>query len=567
MRLGLLICPIADAKQGRTARAANQYPMFLRNSRISCRLRLGALCGLLSLTTLGMAARHEQFPGETAKWRRYQSPNFEMFSASRDFDSRDLLHNLETLRALFFETFKVKERQPLEVSVYYFNNAAAFKAYVHTSYRQELAGFYLHRPDRAVIAISPAWSDETARYVIFHEYIHHLNRVIGSNPPVWYNEGTAELLSTIEVEKDGVVLGKPLPWHVQSLREKPLLPLETLFSVDHASPIYNTGKHTGQLYAQAWALLHYLRFGKNNLDKEKVDLFLRYILNEELSADPDFRRKLFDETMGMDYSTMQRALGNYVSGGSFSYYKAALPSIPEAKAYEFREMPHEEIRERLAELSLRVNQAPLARLAILQAAEKSPSNFRLWEVLGTDSWLQGDADVAQERWQRALEAGTNNPAVYHELGQMEGRRWFTTFDYYFRMPEVRAQNLRALLKRSIECAPEQSEAYEMLAWVEASVVKPDIANINLVQLRFKSLNNKAKTLLALALVRLRLDDPAASLKLLDQLDKMNPGYWVASAAEIVRAKLEDRDPKRIAPPETDQTFKPIIRMKMPDLPH
>lgn len=459
---------------------------------------------------------------------------------------------MEQLRALFFDTFKLKERQPQGVTVYYFSEKDVFKAYSAIIQRQSLAGYYLYRPDRSVIAISPSWSDEAERYIVFHEYIHHLNRLLGAEPPLWYNEGVAELFSTIETEKGRVLLGKHLPWHVSTLREKKLLPLETLFSVDKTSTIYNTGKHSGLFYAESWVLLHFWRFGNvKRLDKEKFGLFLRYLLNEAPGTDPALRRVVFKDLMGMDYPELERLLGEYIQGGKFSLHQAPMPQIPAMETYTKRAVPPEEITERLAELSLRVTQSPEARLLMLQKAEKNPADFRVWEILGADSWSQNEPGVAEERWLRAIEAGSNNPAVFHEVGQIESRKWFTKFDYDFRFPEPRAQQLRSLLKRSIECAPNQYAGYEMLAWVEASVVKPEIANVNLVQQNFKVLHNRANVVLALALVRIRLGDYKSAKELLEQFDKMNPAPTDVSTAEIIRKRLKAFDPVETAPPEPD----------------
>ena len=532
---------------------------------IAPRWLAAGLLGCFLFVTLGAAPSPEEFPGESAKWRRYQSPNFELFSAARDRPSRELLHQLELLRALFFNSFKLMECQPLPVTVYYFADAKAFKAYAPESQRQALGGYYLYRPDRAVIAISPVRDQQWARHIIFHEYIHHLNRAVGATPPLWYNEGVAELFSTIEFKPDGVILGKHLPWHVDTLKNKKLMPLENLFAISPDSPIYNNGKPSGRFYAESWLLLHYLRYGENQLDKAKVEQLWDFLLNESPEADSASRQQRFKEIIGLDYLEMGQKLEDYLQRGIFYSYKAKLPQIPDMKSYAQRAMPREEITTYLAELSLRVNQSAHARLRLLQTAEKNPADSRCWEALGADAWSRDDLDVAQERWQRALEAGSGNPAVFHEVGQMEGRRWFANFDFNFRLPAARAQQLRALLQRSIAEVPEQSDAYETLAWVEASVVKPDIANVNLVEERLKKLRKKTRTVLALAVVRMRMDDREAAIKLLDQLDRMNPEYWVANAAETVRAKLEDRAPRKLSPPPVQAQIQ-RMRMNLPELP-
>ena len=159
-------------------------------------------------------------------------------------------------------------------------------------------------------------------------------------------------------------------------------------------------------------------------------------------------------------------------------------------------------------------------------------------MLGADAWSQGEPDVARDRWAKALEVGTNNPAIYHEMGLMESRRWFGTFDYYFEMPAELAKRLRLLLKRSIEYAPEQSDAYEMLAWIEATVVKPDLENVALVEKHFATLVHKGPTLTALALVSAHSNDRRRALTILDQAEATKPGSSLANVIRIIRSHLQ-----------------------------
>lgn len=504
-------------------------------------LRRWIVCGGLLLIGLAhgllQARNSEEFPGESAKWRRYQSPHFELFSANNDHESRELLHNLELLRALFLDTFKLQERQPLDVTIYYFKKESDFSHYVagNLSGNKNIAGYYMSQPDRGTIVVSPMWDDEAARHVIFHEYIHHLIGVSGEAPPLWYNEGVAELYSSIEIGNDTLDLGKPLPWHVITLQHESLLPLETLFAVDFNSSIYKTGKHSGRFYAESWALLHYWFYGNSNLDRAKVSRFMDHIRNETERADPALRRKIFQETMGMDYPAMGELLERYVKSGSFRWGKITLPKISDARSYEWSILEPAAVRERLAELDLRVNQSGRARLALLRAVDLVPRNARLQEVLGADAWLQGEPDRARERWEKAIELGSNNPAVFHELGLMESRRWFEHFDYYFRMPSDLAQRLRRLLNRSISCAPEQSDAYEMLAWIEATVEKPDIANVNLVQKRFGTLTHKGPTLVALAMLRVHLNDWEAATEILKRAEATQPSAALAAVIRQIRS--------------------------------
>ena len=41
-----------------------------------------------------------------------------------------------------------------------------------------------------------------------------------------------------------------------------MLPLQTLLTVDHDSPLYNEGNRRSTFYAQSWALTHLILLGK-----------------------------------------------------------------------------------------------------------------------------------------------------------------------------------------------------------------------------------------------------------------------------------------------------------------
>ncbi len=58
------------------------------------RLRAGLWLWLLGPALLLAAGTGEEFAGESAGWRRYQSPHFELFSANADGQSRELLHEI-----------------------------------------------------------------------------------------------------------------------------------------------------------------------------------------------------------------------------------------------------------------------------------------------------------------------------------------------------------------------------------------------------------------------------------------------------------------------------------------
>lgn len=512
---------------------------------------------LCIFSVAAVAAEKEAFPGLGKKWRYYQSPNFEMYSSSNDTDSRAVLEHLELLRAVFLDNFKMTVRAPQPVTVFYFSSDRDFHGYWPPEYTGNMnyVGFCFNRTDRTVISLAPGQDDESLQETVYHEFIHYLVRIAEMNPPAWFNEGVADLFSTIKPDADKVDLGLPIAGRIMELRSSKLIPLEQLFATGYNSDVFRQSRRTDVFYAESWAFLHYCRFGISKLPKDKLEVFLRLASRAELQEHPELLRGACQELLGFDYPQLEEQLQRYVSSGRYQWGKIPRPVIADKKSYVVRPAAPGEIADRLAELSLQITRSPLAKLHLLNALDREPNNPRLHEVLGAEAMANGEEDSARERWRKAVETGTTNNAICRELVRIEANRRFNTFDYYYRLPDEEAKFMRSLLRRSLEAAPEQSEGYEMMAWVEATAATPDVANVNLVQQHFKSLNDKPRTLLALILARLRFKDKESALHLLDQLDTMKPNHWVAVSAESVRARLENRPPRSIAPPEQ----KPAIR--------
>jgi len=505
---------------------------------------LGILAGLLALPA-ARGAEVGPFPGVDDKWRHFRSPHFELYSRANDRQSRELLRNLELVRATFLTTLKIQERLPKPVTVFLFGTERDFRAYLPPASAQNrsIAAMYFNQLDRAAVVMLMRPDEKVGRQLIFHEYVHHLMRVGEENPAPWYSEGMAELFSTIEEESGSLTFGQPPIGRTYQLQTDALMPLERLFAVTRDSPILREGRHMGIFYSQSWALLHLCYFGITDLPREKLDQFLKLARMPALAENPEALRATFQELLGIDYPRLSAELKDYVFNGRYRSAKLPVPAIEPVRTYATRAVPQEEIQVQLADLLLRTTRSPLAKLALLQTVTRQPENPRPHESLGTLARYEGDVHGARDHWEKAVAAGSDNPSVLHELGLLESQRWFRQYDLYFRLPEETATRLRALLQHSISYAPLQSAAYELLAWVEATAHQPDVANINLVQKQFPVLKDQPRTLVALATVRWRLNDPETAVSLLDTLATMETTPWVEHAAETLRAGIEKRRPQ------------------------
>lgn len=518
--------------------------------------RLSFLLVGFALLVSGLPAAAEPFPGVDAKWRHYQSANFELYSRNSESESRDLLHNLELVRAVFFENFKLKPRRAVPMTVFFFSRDKYFDAYLPSPSREldNIAAFYHSDLDRGTLLMAPTPSFEAAQQLAFGCYTYHLFSLIDERPPLWYVRGMSGIFRNLELHSSYIGFGKPDAGQIRRLQQSSLLPADSLLFADSASPLYSSNRTHQVFVDQSWALLHYLYFGQHKIPREQVERFIAFVLARSKDAGTAQLREAAGATLGLDFAQLNRALDGYARNGRYGWSKLAVPKVAAAKSFSQRPVPLAEIRLRLAELASRMNDSPMGKLTLLHAADDPAAEPRLHEALGASDYRAGNVDVAEERWSRAFARGTDNPAIFHELSMLEGRRKFQRFDLNYLLPEEAADRLRELLHRSIKAVPDQTTGYEMLAWVEATSKSPSIANINLVQSRFQDLRNKPRTLLALAVVRLRVDDRATALSMLDTLDKMQPDVATAYGAEITRARLEDRPVNRQKlPPATEGT--------------
>lgn len=510
----------------------------------------------LFLPIWGQWSSIENMPAVDDDWSRYESENFELYSDQSDRASRGILEDLEILRALFIQEMNVVERKRLQVTVYAFARSSDYQAYTHQykSKRKNTAGLYMRRPDRAVIMLRPMETREDSRQVVFHEYVHHMFRAIDQDPPVWFNEGLADILGGLKIGKNEVEVGHPMFGRIAALQNAKLLPLGTLFEVTRDSRHYNSDEHAGLFYAQSFALLHYWKYGKSKIPAEAVNRFVKIAGSTEAMKRTNIQ-SLFEECFGMDYRAMEKQLSRYVRRGRYTYSKVPRPDLPDSKTYTKASVSETVILLRLAELAVRTRGDAVGQLVLLEAGEKADADPRVFETLGANSMVQGDTENGLEYWRKAARLGSRNSTVLRELARTEWEKWFQHYVPTFKLPEEVADELRGLLVASIQSEPVQDDAYEMLAWVEGFVVEPLPGNINAVQNRFKQMKRKARTLLAIAMSRDRMGFRDEGVAILKQIGRYEPDEWTLKAAEITLAEWEGKDASAVYLGDTSDTVR------------
>ena len=396
-------------------------------------------------------------------WTRVRSKNFTLVGNAGEKDVRQVATRLEQFRDVFSRLFsRARLNTHVPSTVVVFKSHGAYKPFAPPG----SAGYFQAGEDVNYIALSTeqrVGDEDDPFHVIFHEYTHLLvnNNVRSGEVPAWFGEGLAEFYSTFRIEENRkVTLGIPISNHVHFLRQEKMIPLRTLFAVDHSSPFYNERDKRGVFYAQSWALMHYFLLGRNERRQQQ---FAEYMKKVDGVLSPE---EAFQQVFGTETEAIEKELRNYVKQSSYQIrtfefekpleFDSEMTSAPiseaEAQAY-------------LGDLLLHSHQLDRAETYLQKAAQLDPKLTMAHTSLGLLRVRQDRFADARQFLERAVGSNTQNYLAHYyysyalidELRDQSGR--------IQSVPATTAEKLRLHLKKAIELAPEFPEPYDMLAFV------------------------------------------------------------------------------------------------------
>jgi tetratricopeptide (TPR) repeat protein len=180
---------------------------------------------------------------------------------------------LEQVRAFFLQAAPVKSVGDFPLRIFQFETEAQY-----TPFRQraQQIAFFVTTPASEFIVLGDRVTAKQAEgdySPVIHEYMHLVVRHSGMKLPTWLNEGWADVFSTLRAQGKESAVGDLLPDRMESLESDQWMDLDTLTSVDNASPAYHESSRVGIFYAESWALAHMLF-----LSPEYKDNFGKFVL-------------------------------------------------------------------------------------------------------------------------------------------------------------------------------------------------------------------------------------------------------------------------------------------------
>ena len=504
-------------------------------------------------------------------WVSVRTKNFFLVGNASEKDIKRIGIKMEQFREVFTRFFpNINFKMPVPTTVMVFKNESSYAPF---RVREKSSGHFQAGPDLNYIALTVEGKGEDFS-VIFHEFTHLLVKNNFKNAPVWFNEGLAEYYSKFHMSEDQrVVLGFPIISHIILLRRSKLLPLRTLFEVDHQSPYYNESEKSTIFYAQSWALMHYLMIGKEGRD-QGLDKFTA-LLNSRVPFE-----RAFQDAFNTTFDAMEIELRNYVAQDRYKVRLANFAKTLELNTTtETRVLSEAEAQAYQGDLLARSNRKE-AYAYLEQALKLDPNLGMAHASLGMAYFRDGKNGAAQTSLARAVAASSQNYLTHYHYAYVLSRvddqaPSISTFS-----PELAAK-IRKHLQKAIALRSDFLEPYNLLAYVSlvtGTNVDETIASLKRVLTESPDSYNLAYMLGQLYVHK---DDYKTARVLLEQVVKSNAEEEVrrhsesllklAITTEEQRARYEatkqtsvitvnaDSEPVKNAPPDPSADLRAALR--------
>ena len=432
-------------------------------------------------------------------------------------------------------------------TVVLFRDDASFQPFkpLYQGRTANVAGYFQAGDDVNYIAISLDPSEGNPFSTAFHEYIHvHVNENIPS-APLWLNEGLAEFYGSIQFASGEAVLGAPLMHYIRYLRQRELLPLNTLFSITTTSDHYNEAEKTGVFYGQSWALIHYLMLGDRGR-QDQFKRFLQQITRGESSA------KAIQDTYGLTLPQLEEELRAYIRRGDFATQRITSMDNPQAyaayTATQRTSLSEGEANHYLGDLLLHLDRPNDAERYFKHAIALDPGFIPAHAALGTLYVQQRRYADAKKYLEKAV-SSPQNYMTHYLYAYVLSREGVSPSGRIKEYTPANAALMREHFLRAIKLAPDYSPAYYYLALVNLVTGERLDEALEMAQ-RAKQLEpSQTASSLLLAQIHLRRSDNAEARRILEPLTRDSNKSVREEAQELLESMdgISASSPGRSAP--------------------
>jgi hypothetical protein len=341
-------------------------------------------------------------PATAQTWREIQSPHFRVVTDGSEKDGRDVAKEFEQMRSVFSTLFKnpvLDTGAPLLIVAVHEPGLQAL-APVFWNQRDKIAGQFFRGWERQFALVRLDNSSELNQAVVFHEYTHSILHANLHWMPTWLDEGLAEFYAYTRFEGDHIYIGAPSV-RFNHLKSESLIPIPQMMSANSGT-FFKDKDRDDLFYGEAWAMVHYISYGKHMGNGAKLTSFVR--LMEQGTP----QLEAFQQTFG-DPEAFQQKLSNYLS--TFTFAAGVMREIkgPDPNSFAVKILTRAEADYDLGSFDIGAHDYASGK-TLLQAAESADRTLAgPHEELGFLAWRAGQDGEARTEWQKAIAA---DPSSY-----------------------------------------------------------------------------------------------------------------------------------------------------------
>jgi len=417
-------------------------------------------------------------------------------------DTKALARELERFHALIYRVTNAKNfDSPIPTKIFAFRRSSQLHKFVD----KWMAGVFWPGVRQNQILLSDYSRRLGASEIILHEYVHFVVRN-GRDAvyPIWYDEGFAEFLSTARLSSgDRMAIGDIPKARIPSFQYGKWLPMEQIITAKRYSDIPKSSLH--MLYAESWALVHYLTLGRPEGADMPTELG-RYLLRIENGL-PE--AVAFEHAFGLTINEANEQIRHAIRFGSWAVVGLPVSDLEFDRSEPIVRRPaRDAIAVDLGRLALRARKFGDAESYFIAAIAQNPNNSRAHAGLGDALKFQGHWDTAEPHFQRAIDIDPGD--VLNLLDQAE---------YLHDLAESGSRPLerrdllleaRTIYRRSLAIEPESPEALSQLGRTYLNIGDDPAKGVEFIEEAFDRLpsSSQLSQMLAWAYVATDQEDKA-----------------------------------------------------------
>jgi tetratricopeptide (TPR) repeat protein len=349
---------------------------------------------------------------KTENWIQVSSPHFVVVTNASEKQGRRVADQFERMRSVFHAAFPKAQVDPgMPIIVFAIRDEKDFRALEPEAYLAKgslkLGGLFLRTPDKNYVLMRLDAEGEHPYSVVYHEYTHMLLSKSAEFMPLWLNEGLAEFYQNTEIHDKDASLGEPSTDNILWLRQNRLLPLATLFTVDHTSPYYHEENKGSIFYAESWALTHYI---ETNDFEHKTHRMTDYLTLISQQVDPvTAATRAFG-----DLKQLQQELESYIRQSSgFRYFKVTTTTEVDDSAFTIQPLNGAESDALRADFLAYNGRTADAESLLDHVLQEDPKNVSAHETKGFLEFRLGHLDEAKNWYAQAVELDSQSYLAHY----------------------------------------------------------------------------------------------------------------------------------------------------------